>query len=252
MSYLDNMIIEDVCAAVRLNVGAGVALTRNDRKRCGVVLKTKGRTVYKQGNREFISDSNHACILPKGSTYSFVCEEEGECLMLEMDVKNMGTGIECIRINNMEEMKNLFARIEYTLDFSGGKISAFAGAYAMLEKLIEQHYAPRKDKTIIGPAIKYIEESLHLPNPTNEKLAQLCGISCVYFRKIFKNIYNMPPSRYITLLKIQRAKGLILGDFVSMGEIAAACGFSSIYHFSKVFTAVAGMTPTEYKRINRN
>ena len=61
----------------------------------------------------------------------------------------------------------------------------------------------------------------------------------------------MPPSKYITMLKIQRAKGLIMGDTVSMADISSSCGFSSIYHFSKVFKEHTGLTPTQFKRENR-
>ena len=61
----------------------------------------------------------------------------------------------------------------------------------------------------------------------------------------------MPPSKYIKMLKIQRAKGLIIGDTVSMTDISVSCGFSSIYHFSKVFKEVTGLTPSQFKRENR-
>ena len=61
----------------------------------------------------------------------------------------------------------------------------------------------------------------------------------------------MPPSKYITMLKIQRAKGLIIGDAVSMADLSSSCGFSNIYHFSKVFKDVTGLTPTQFKRENR-
>ena len=54
------------------------------------------------------------------------------------------------------------------------------------------------------------------------------------------------------MLKIQRAKGLIIGDTVSMADISSSCGFSSIYHFSKVFKDITGLTPTQFKRENNH
>ena len=109
-----------------------------------------------------------------------------------------------------------------------------------------------KTNEILAPAIKHIEENLHLSSPTNEFLASLCNISCVYFRKLFTKKFNMPPSKYITMLKIQRAKGLIMGDTVSMADISSSCGFSSIYHFSKVFKEHTGLTPTQFKRQSKS
>lgn len=254
---LFDLIITDISACNRINVLPNTQAKRKNRERTAIAIKTEGLTVYEHDGKEYISDKDHICILPKNSSYVFNCKKEGLCLMLELEtLDNISLPFMSIKVNNIDEIANEFYKIEHALNFktSGKRFSAVKGAYSMLEKVCDQlnlEYSSPKTNELLSPAIKYIEENLHLSAPGNEYLASLCNISCVYFRKIFTKKFNMSPSKYITMLKIQRAKGLIIGDAISMTDISVSCGFSSIYHFSKVFKEVTGLTPSQFKRENR-
>ena len=81
-----------------------------------------------------------------------------------------------------------------------------------------------------------------------EKLADISGISSVYFRKIFSEIYGMPPMQYVGRIRIEKAKGMLIGDFISVTQIAEMSGFGSVYHFCKAFKKSTGLTPTEWAK----
>jgi AraC-like DNA-binding protein len=248
------MIIYKVLAVNRIYLKKNVGSTKIDRECTGIAIKTKGATKYKQNEKEIISDRNHILVLPKGSSYEYTCLEEGSCFIIEFDTPFLNeNNILSIPVTNIDEFISLFTRIEHTLNFNEVGKNAFllADAYRVLTKLIDQitkDYLPNSSNILLMPALTYIEENLSSPAPTNEFLASLCSISCVYFRKLFVKKFGMPPSKYITMLKIQKAKGLIISDFISFADIADTCGFTSIYHFSKVFEKETGLTPTEYKR----
>lgn len=254
---LFNMIVTDISACNRINALPNSSAKRTDRERTAIAIKTEGLTVYVHDGKEYVSDKEHICILPKNSSYIFNCKKEGLCLMLELEtLDNISLPLMSVKVNNIDEIINEFYKIEHALNFktSGKRFSAVKGAYSILEKISDQlnlEYSSPKTNELLAPAIKYIEENLDSSAPSNEFLASLCNISCVYFRKIFTKKFNMPPSKYIKMLKIQRAKGLIIGDTVSMTDISVSCGFSSIYHFSKVFKEVTGLTPSQFKRENR-
>lgn len=254
---LFDLIITDISACNRINILPKSCAKREHRERTAIAIKTEGLTVYEHEDKKYISDKEHICILPKNSSYSYFCEKEGLCLMIELEtLDNVSLPFMSIKVNGISEILYEFYKIEHALNFktSGKRFSAVKGAYSILEKICDQmnfEYFSPKINEILAPAIKYIEESLHLPTPTNEFLASLCNVSCVYFRKIFTKKFSVSPSKYITMLKIQRAKGLIIGDTVSMTDISISCGFSSIYHFSKVFKDATGLTPTQFKRENR-
>jgi len=253
-NYLFDMIIHNVLAANRISLKKGSSSKKSNRGSTGILIKTQGATAFKQNGKEFISDRNHIVILPKESSYEYTCLEEGSCYIVEFDTPFLEEkGILSVSITNIEEFTSLFTRIEHSLNYKEDGQNAFlmADAYRLLTKLIDQitkNYLPTQSALLLMPALTYIEENLSSPPPTNEFLSSLCSISCVYFRKLFVKKFNMPPSKYITMLKIQKAKGLIISDFLSFNEIAEACGFTSIYHFSKVFKNGTGLTPTEYKK----
>lgn len=256
-NYLFDLIIHNVVAANRIYLKKGCGSSRNNRECTGIAIKTNGATKYKQGDKEYLSDRNHICVLPKGSSYSYSCFEEGPCLIIEFDTPMLTeNNILSIPVSNIEEFISLFTRIEHTLNFKEEGFTAFllADGYRTVTKLIDQcnkDYSPQKNTVLLMPALTYIEENLSSPPPTNDFLASLCSISCVYFRKLFNKKFGMPPSKYITMLRIERAKGLIISDFVSLADVAESCGFSNIYHFSKVFKQVTGMTPTQYKHAEK-
>jgi transcriptional regulator GlxA family with amidase domain len=65
---------------------------------------------------------------------------------------------------------------------------------------------------------------------------------------LFKSETGMSPQRYLTLVRLQRAKDLLETTFLSVQEIGAAVGIRNPSQFTKTFKAAYGMTPVEYRR----
>jgi AraC-like DNA-binding protein len=68
-----------------------------------------------------------------------------------------------------------------------------------------------------------------------------------YFSKLFTASVGMPPSRFILKTRMEKAKKLLAFTHLSVGEIAAAVGFSDPLYFSRTFRRYAGLPPTEYR-----
>ena len=121
--------------------------------------------------------------------------------------------------------------------------------YRILDKLDygpESRYIPQVTKNILTPAINYIHMNYSDPNITNESLADLAGISCVYFRKLFTKAYGDSPIRYLRKIRIGKAKELLIGETSSVSDIAEMVGYPNVYAFSRVFKAETGLSPTIY------
>ena len=71
-------------------------------------------------------------------------------------------------------------------------------------------------------------------------------MSTVGFRKNFQATYGVSPIRYLHQYRIQKAKDLLSSDYGSITQVAESTGYSSVYHFSKMFSQYTGMSPTEY------
>jgi len=95
--------------------------------------------------------------------------------------------------------------------------------------------------------VQYIEE--HLADEISlSSLAQLVRLSPFHFSRAFKESFGMPPYRYLTRQRIERAKGLLAARNRSVTEIGLDVGFSETSSFTAAFRKVTGETPTEYRR----
>jgi AraC family transcriptional regulator len=94
----------------------------------------------------------------------------------------------------------------------------------------------------------YIEERLSEQIPLTT-LAQLARLSPYHFCRAFKQSFGIPPHRYHTKLRIERAKALLeTREQLSITKIALALGFSETSSFTAAFRRETGLTPTGYHR----
>ena len=72
-----------------------------------------------------------------------------------------------------------------------------------------------------------------------------------YLRRCFESDTGKTPLQYLTDLRINRAKMLLLqNDRVLIREIGGKCGFSDTLYFSVVFKKITGMSPEEYRKFH--
>lgn len=65
---------------------------------------------------------------------------------------------------------------------------------------------------------------------------------------LFKAETGTSPQRYLTLVRLQRARDQLANTFLSVQEIGAAVGIPNPSQFTKSFKAAYGMTPVEYRK----
>lgn len=123
-------------------------------------------------------------------------------------------------------------------------ISRFLGAKDF--RLSNNEIIPSK----ILNTISYIQ--LHLKdNLRIEQLADNVNQNKDYFSKQFLLHTGSRPLQYILEKKIERAQYLIATTDKTFLEIAIDTGFSNLPHFSKIFKRLVGVTPGEYRRLNK-
>lgn len=245
--------ILDVLSVVKTNIKQGTQSGNKNRETSAFAFKTEGKTVYVQNNTKIISDPNHLIFLPKGADYSFTVEEAGECILFELD---FGSDIPFDKITSFT-LKNSSDILSYALNAErfwtykkqGFRNKCMSYIYNILSNVsAENSYFNSSKYDIIKPSVKYIEEHLDDPDMDTEFLSSLSGISVPYFRKIFIGIYKMPVAKYIESVRIGKARDLLKNDFGTVGDVAECVGYRNIYHFSKAFKKVTGMSPTEFSR----
>jgi AraC-like DNA-binding protein len=73
-------------------------------------------------------------------------------------------------------------------------------------------------------------------------------MSTFYFCKMFKKVTGINFTDYLSRVRIEKAKNLLLNPNLRVSEIAFEVGFQSLTHFNRVFKKLLGQSPTEYAR----
>ena len=106
-----------------------------------------------------------------------------------------------------------------------------------------------KSNNIIEDVIKYI--NINYKNEiTLDEISNTFFINKSYFCKIFKEKTNSTFNNYLTIIRINKAKSLIIEDKHKIYEIAEMVGFKDPKYFAKTFKDITGLTPSEYKQQN--
>lgn len=154
------------------------------------------------------------------------------------------------KITHYEKFLDLFSK-GYSVGEKRGTAYKFA-LKSVLNDILYNLYKEHYSSEITEPPFLHMEKAKkHIDAHYNEKitiaaLTDLCGFSRAHFKRLFSKYYNMTPSEYITMVRIEHAKTMLESNIFSLKEIAEQCGFYDEYHFSKVFQKKVGCTPKKY------
>lgn len=80
-------------------------------------------------------------------------------------------------------------------------------------------------------------------------LSEKMGLSYGYLSYLFALHTHYSIEKYIILLRIERAKAMIIEGRLTLKEIGAALNYSSVQHFSRQFKKTTGLTISSFRRI---
>lgn len=83
---------------------------------------------------------------------------------------------------------------------------------------------------------------------TVEQLCAESGLPKSTLQKHYKQQFGKSLFEDLILFRVDAAKRMLTETQLSLGEIAAACGYSTESYFMKQFKRITGQTPTEYRR----
>ena len=88
-------------------------------------------------------------------------------------------------------------------------------------------------------------------NLSLDQLAGLAHVSKYYLSHAFRREFGDSPINYLINRRIQESRFLLRETDHTLSQIAEILGFSSLSYFSQCFRRAEGMSPLEYRRMNR-
>lgn len=131
------------------------------------------------------------------------------------------------------------------LDAMKHLLSVFADHLSMKGNQIALLQA-NAEPPVITKAKQYIEEH-HTEDISLGQVAAAVHTSSFYFCKLFKRATGFNFTVFVSRVRAEKAKNLLLNPNLRVSEIAYEVGFQSLTHFNRIFKKIVGQSPTEYR-----
>ncbi|MFB4322976.1 ABC transporter substrate-binding protein [Priestia sp. BR_2] len=128
-------------------------------------------------------------------------------------------------------------------------VQLHARFYELMAFLLQQNIQDGQSPTLVQAVenvIHYVDEHYMDPDLTVKQLALMAQLSTWRFTLIFQELTGKKPLHYVTDLRINRAKELLLRKNEPLRSIAQEVGYTDEYYFSRRFRQITGMSPKQY------
>ena len=119
---------------------------------------------------------------------------------------------------------------------------------SLFEQRVSSPNKPEKqEQRVIAAITRYLRE--HLESEISlSVLSEEFHMNPQYISQLFKNEIGVGFLTYLTSIRMEKAKSLLLTTSLSVAEIAEETGYNDYRVFTKVFKKTEGITPSQFRR----
>jgi AraC family transcriptional regulator len=100
----------------------------------------------------------------------------------------------------------------------------------------------------VGRVIESMRVNLGEPI-TIDDMARTAMFSKFHFTRVFQRATGVSPGRFLSAMRLQEAKQLLVSTSLTVTEISHRVGYTSLGTFSSRFTASVGISPSTYRQL---
>ncbi|MBQ8423210.1 MAG: AraC family transcriptional regulator [Coprobacter sp.] len=244
----------------------------NGVKYCMLIYCVAGKGWYSINGSDFKHiDTNQYIILPARTPYTFYADKSTpwsiywlhfEGLLSDnflpsvarpRDIQPGDTSRIQDRLELFEEIYANFA-MAYTREYmvqASMYLYPFLSSFLHLEQFRHYKLSSSQEQTLSMKAIHYMSENI-CNKISLEQLADNFKYSVSHFSALFQKETGYSPISYYIQLKVRKACQYLELSNLKIIEIAEKVGFEEAGYFSRVFTNIMGISPSEYRKRERN
>ncbi len=147
-----------------------------------------------------------------------------------------------------EQLDRLTRKYTRDIDRIGDSVAAreWIGQVAVETAQTVTHVRERRTNSLVSRAMTYVNANYSSPLSYKD-VAREMGISPSYFTNLFKKEMGITFVDYLTEVRINAAKNLLLTTDLAITQIAFDVGFNSSSYFSSIFHRLVGRSAKEYR-----
>ena len=248
----NDIVVTQIRVAIYVAPNAGKRIHEN-RPFHGFVLNDENsiKDYYFSDGEILHTEGSAFFYLPKHSSYYVKTSQAGGCYAINFDAEIDDIPF-CVKPKNYESLRRSFKTAcdewrSHDLTRNAAAMRALYDGIHLMQKEQEQDYMPNDRQGLIAPAVEAINRNFTDRDITVASLSALCGMSEVYFRKIFIHRFGISPKEYMIQKRMEYAKQLLMLGELDISEIAELCGYCEPCHLSREFKKRFGISPKNYQ-----
>lgn len=250
---MESIRISDISIVIKIYQPTLRVRHFENRANYGLLFVESGELFYEQNGVRYISDNTHALFIPKGIDYSLHCLSESYTYVINFDISTK-VDFDTIQVFDPFLTERIIGSLEcmenaWITKYSGYYFRCMSILYHILARLCNNSTVHNVDvvkQKRIQLSVYYMEQNFSDPDITNDLLASKSGISTIYFRKLFKEVYGVSPMHHVISLRIEKAQDMLQSGYYTVTETAEAVGFNYVCNFSRAFKQIVGVSPGRY------
>ena len=136
---------------------------------------------------------------------------------------------------------------ELAADETAARLTAAAGAaWHLLARLAAERTTRDVNHEPIARVQVHLRENLSSPTSLPD-LAAMAGFSSSHFSARFRAATGYTVLEYVKRLRMAKARQLLISGDTSISEVAAAVGYADALYFSRQFSAVNQLSPSQFR-----
>lgn len=155
--------------------------------------------------------------------------------------------------SRISERINIFEEILTTLHLGDGiedlrYASSLLAHFLASMRYLEQFRRAKteEERDIVEQAIHYMRENIE-QHITMDEVLRYVGYSQSHFSTVFKKKTGVSPITYVNRLKIEHACRLLRTTDMKVNQICYKVGIEDALYFSRLFSKIMNMSPTDYR-----
>lgn len=149
----------------------------------------------------------------------------------------------CAVIREMTQKK-----ADYQLSVKGLCLSLLIEFLRVYSQQIKREEPKKGELTLpIAPALNYIHENYMYDFPM-EHLAELCHLSPTHFRRIFHEIMQVSPLKFLHTTRVMESCILLCSTEDSIATVSEQVGYMSVSSYNRHFLEIIGHAPAQWRR----
>ena len=248
------LYIKRIRNVIKSEIKAGTKIVKVDGRLCDAfVYILSGKCTYEFDNgNKFTVGKGDILYLSNQSIYTMnIHNEKYQFIFCDFEFENTEPKISSVYSpqevfnteNNFHKMLKSYNNSQFA-----DCMSYLYGIYGIIVKTNAGAYLENNTKNKIEQIKSYIDTNYSDKDINIAFLAEKADMSEVYFRKLFKILYNISPRQYIIAKRIEKSKELLKYPFLPIEDCALQCGFSTVQYFTKAFTTINGITPDKFRK----